>query len=314
MLSQNPVRDLHSHSSCQLTQSKRLKIQNESNLRSKTKVHVLRLTNNSIMSDDNQSNQKSLSELTKPDSPQGIVEKYLSTKDLKELPTEQISLSSHTLRTTLTILRNYLWVTMYQKDEVLGPKTKRNLSIIRYAAEFLNNLIENTLVVNKIDDGKVTVKKSQTDLLKLVEEVISKYSSRAVESGVTLVLSASLKEAPAMIDAQKTTSILDRLVENALKFTPAQGKVSFKVSESDDESYFEVSVSDSGPGIDKIAQKELFKKFGRIEESYANLESDDGSGLGLYIASKYAQLQGGKIVVKSDAGAGATFVVSLPKI
>lgn len=266
------------------------------------------------MSVDAQKDAKISSIKPVTDSPQKIVQKYLTTKDLKELPTEQISLPAHTLRTTLTIIRNYLWVIMYQKDQEIAPKVRRNLTIIKYATEYLNNLIENTLTVNKLDLGNLQIVKEEVDLVKVVEGALARHSTKAAECGIALALSPSVQVAVTKLDVRRTVDILDRLIDNAIKFTPPQGKISFKVSDSDDEQYYEVSVSDSGPGIDKTAQKDLFKKFGRIEKSYANLESDDGSGLGLYIASKYAQLQGGKIVVQSDSGAGATFVVSLPKI
>lgn len=242
-----------------------------------------------------------------------VVESSLTPKDLAALPTEEITLSAHEVRTVLTVMRNYLWVSTYQQEEPLGPKVKRNLSVVSYALDYLVMLVENNLTVKKIEKNEVKISSSEKDLVELVNEVVAEYTDKAVNAGISLVYEPSVQKAITHIDVQKTKDAIGRIIENAIKFTPTQGRVSFKIMESDSEEFYEVRISDTGPGIAKYEQVGLFKKYGKIDASYANVRGQDGAGLGLYIAAKYTELQNGKISVQSDAGAGATFVVSLPK-
>lgn len=245
--------------------------------------------------------------------PKDVIESNLSAKDLVDLPLEEVTISAHEARTVLTVMRNYLWVSTYQTDEPLGPKVKRNLSIVAYALEYLVTLIENNLMVTKLERNQVKLTLAQIDLIEITRSMIEQYAQKADTLGISIVQEPSIQKALVNADAQKTQDIIGRVIDNALKFTPSQGKVSFKVIESDDEEYYEVRISDTGPGISKVDQQKMFKKYSKIKASYNSVRGESGAGLGLYIAKCLVEMQKGKITIKSDAGAGSTFVVSLPK-
>ncbi|MFO0703928.1 MAG: HAMP domain-containing sensor histidine kinase [Patescibacteria group bacterium] len=245
--------------------------------------------------------------------PKELVEATLKAEDVVNAPKEEVTLSAHEIRTVLTVMRNYLWVSTYQQEEPLGTKVKRNLSIVSYALDYLVMLVENNLTVKKIENNEIKMTIGDHDLVEMVGDVVAQFSEKAIRAGVSLIYEPSVQKAFVKADVQKTKDSIGRILENAIKFTPSQGRVSFKISESDSEDFYEVRISDSGPGIAKYEQADLFKKYGKIDSSYANVRGEDGAGLGLYIAAKYVEMQNGKIRVESDAGAGATFVVSLPK-
>ncbi len=246
--------------------------------------------------------------------PKDVIESNLSAKDLADLPIEEVTISAHEARTVLTVMRNYLWVSTYQNDEPLGPKVKRNLSIVTYALDYLVTLIENNLTVTKLEKNQIKLTLEAIDLVEVINSMVGQYSEKAKTLGVTILHEPSPPKAPIKADIQKTKDIIGRIIDNALKFTPAQGKISFKIVESDDEGYYEVRISDTGPGIAKIDQQKMFKKYSKIKASYSNVRGESGAGLGLYIAKCLTEMQNGKIDVRSDAGAGAIFVVSLPKV
>jgi signal transduction histidine kinase len=243
-----------------------------------------------------------------------VVKVNLSPKDIADLSKETVNLSAHEVRTLLTIMRNYLWVMTYQKDEQIGPKTRRNLSIVAYTLEYLVMLVENELIVTKIDSKAISVSHDDFNLMDLTNELLADFGPLATNSEITLSIDPSIPKAIVNGDFQKTKDAVGRLISNSLKFTPPRGRIVLKVAESDDGEYFEISVSDTGPGIAKPDQSKLFKKYGRLASDFASpSQAETGAGLGLYIAKNYIELQSGKIIIKSDAGAGSIFVVSLPK-
>jgi signal transduction histidine kinase len=117
---------------------------------------------------------------------------------------------------------------------------------------------------------------------------------------------------PALIvwaDREKTTQVLTNLIGNAIKFTPARGKVMIS-SASNDIEWLRVSVSDTGPGIAAEEHERIFDKFYQVAENGA--AKPKGTGLGLAIAKTLIELHGGKIWVKSEPNQGSTFYFTLP--
>lgn len=244
---------------------------------------------------------------------QNVLESTLTGKSEGANMAENITLSAHELRTILTVMRNYLWVSQYQKEEPIGPKVGRNLHIVTYALEHLIGLVENTLLVARIEKGSVMLMQQEADLVEITNTIIAKYSEKAISAGISLVFDTSIAKAPVLVDRAKCVDAISYIVDNALKFTPRQGRITFKVLQSEDELRHELTIEDTGPGIPKHLQKNLFAKYGKIDESYVGLPGGrTGAGLGLFIAAKLMQMQSGDISIQSDAGAGTKCVVSLP--
>ena len=113
-----------------------------------------------------------------------------------------------------------------------------------------------------------------------------------------------------MGDSDKLHEVIQNLVGNSLKFTPANGAITITAKVIGKE--VEVSVKDTGPGMSKEDQAKLFQKFGLMGSSYAKTTNASGTGLGLYISKQIIAMHKGRISVESELGKGSTFRFTLP--
>jgi signal transduction histidine kinase len=111
------------------------------------------------------------------------------------------------------------------------------------------------------------------------------------------------------VDAIKMTMVVENLISNAIKYTPDGGKISVGIDKTTDGT--QITVQDSGIGIDPKDQQTLFSKFGRIQTDFT--AKVQGTGLGLYLAKQFVELHGGSIDVQSAPGKGTSFIVKLPQ-
>lgn len=231
---------------------------------------------------------------------------------LDKMKDEFVSIVSHELRTPLTIIKNYLWLIMHEHRDQVGPDALAKLQIVAQSTDRLMLLVEDTLTVSRIENGKISLKREPMDLIARVEYVLEIYHIKAEEMGIHVSLHTDLQSAMVNADINRIHEVIVNIYGNALKFTPRGGTITFEVHKSQGQDAYEIAISDTGPGIPKDKQDKLFTKFGKIDESYANLPNVNGTGLGLYICQQIVNLHGGSITVDSDTGRGATFVVSLP--
>ena len=224
---------------------------------------------------------------------------------------EFVALASHELRTPLTIIKNYLWLAAHQKDEPLGPKSSKNVEIALHTADRLMFLVEDILTISRIENGRINLALEDVDLISLLQDLIEEYSIKAKEKNITIIFEPSFPSQQAQIDKNRIHQVLVNILGNALKFTPENGVITFTATKPTSTS-FQLRITDTGPGIPKEHQDKLFTKFGKIDESYANMPNVNGTGLGLYISQQIMKLHGGSIAAESDYGHGATFIVTLP--
>lgn len=231
---------------------------------------------------------------------------------LDKMKDEFVSIVSHELRTPLTIIKNYLWLILHESRDQISPEVIEKLNIVAQSTDRLMLLVEDTLTVSRIENGKITIKREPLDLIARVEYIMEIYEIKAKEKNIVTTLRTELQSAMVNADVNRIHEVIVNIYGNALKFTPYGGSITFEVRRSEGGGEYEISITDTGPGIPKEKQDKLFTKFGKIEESYANLPNINGTGLGLYICMEIMKLHGGTIRVDSDAGRGATFVISLP--
>jgi signal transduction histidine kinase len=230
-------------------------------------------------------------------------------KALDQLKSEFVSHVSHELRTPLTAIKGAVELML---REVPGPLTEKQihyLTRVRSNTQHLAGLINDLLDLSKIESGTVEVKSSRVSLSGLVHEVVEGLRPLAAEKVVTLEANIPGPSILVCADRDKINQVLMNLIGNAIKFTPAQGRVAVSASKNGKESV-RVSVSDTGPGIPPEEKEKIFDKFYQI----AGVEGPKprGTGLGLAICKALVELHGGRIWVESDLSGGSNFTFTLP--
>lgn len=241
-----------------------------------------------------------------------IYERNAELVKLDKMKDEFVSLVSHELRTPLTIIKNYLWLVANEDQKSAGEEPMKKIQIVTQSVDRLMMLVEDTLTVSRLENGKIALKKEKFDLVKRVDYIVEIYGVKYKEKNIRVEV---VKDIPALeitADLNRIHEVIVNIFGNAIKFTPENGVIVFRVGSSNEGKNCFVSITDDGPGIAKEKQDRLFTKFGKIDESYANLHNASGTGLGLYISQEIVRLHGGQISVESDAGKGATFTISMP--
>jgi signal transduction histidine kinase len=230
-------------------------------------------------------------------------------EELDRLKSDFVSNVSHELRTPLTAIKGAVDLVL---REVAGPLTEKQshyLTRVRSNTQHLAGLINDLLDLSKIESGKIEVESCRVSLGGLVHEVME--TLRPVAAQKIIALEASLSEPSIMVwaDRAKVNQVLMNLVGNAIKFTPAQGRVAVSASRDGKESV-QVSVSDSGPGIPPHEKEMIFDKFYQIAQ--VGDVKPKGTGLGLAICRALVELHGGKIWVEPEPSGGSIFHFTLP--
>jgi signal transduction histidine kinase/HAMP domain-containing protein len=228
---------------------------------------------------------------------------------LDQLKTDFVSTVSHELRTPLTIMKEYTSIISDELPGKLNPGQRKYLSIIEGNIDRLSQIIEDLLDISRIDAQKVVLKREFVDLTSIINDVATQFKPKTDGKQIEFktVFPASLP--PLYIDADRIRQVFTNLIGNAIKFTPANGKIIAEII--DKEMEFECRVTDTGIGIaaenlDKVFTR--FEQFDRTEGSGAK-----GTGLGLAITKALIQLHHGRIWVESALNEGSTFIFTLPK-
>ena len=231
-------------------------------------------------------------------------------KELDHLKDDFVSVASHELRTPMTAIRSYLWMALKGRGGELTEKQQYYLNRAYTSTVRLINLVNDMLNISRIESGRIQVTIQKTDLIELVESVISEVKPRADELGLTLEVKKRVLPS-VLADGDKIKEVLINLIGNSLKFTQRGGTivVSFDLSEDT----VVTRVADNGTGISREDQEHLFQKFGFIGTSYKVNKSDSqGTGLGLYISKSIIDMHKGKMAVFSEGiGHGSAFSFSL---
>lgn len=214
---------------------------------------------------------------------------------------------SHELRTPLNAMLGHLELVEMGLHGPLTDAQRHALERARLAAQHLRGLIDEVLAFTRLEAQREVVRLQETDLCGLLREVRAVVEPLADAKGLRLRV-RPCERAVLLTDANKVRQILLNLVGNAVKFT-AQGEVELWVEERPSE--VALHVRDTGPGIPAEARKRLFRPF---EQLHTGLDRPhEGTGLGLYVSGRYAELLGGRIELESEVGRGSTFTLVLPR-
>ncbi len=234
-------------------------------------------------------------------------------KELDSLKDEFVSIASHELRTPMTAIKSYLWMALNQPGQTIKEPLKKYLDISYNSTERLIRLVNDMLTVSRIERNKIELKLAPIDVFEIVKAVYDELKVTADERKIHLTLNKS-ENMKYMVngDKEKLREVFQNIVGNALKFTPADGTIKIEIGKKGN--MVNVSIADTGPGIPKESMPLLFKKFSKIEYSYAKHSNQPGTGLGLYISKQIVSLHNGDIQVQSEVNIGTTFTVLLPSI
>ena len=219
---------------------------------------------------------------------------------------EFLAIVSHDLRNPL----NHISMAAQNLSEEVGePEAVKEVaaSIRRSAGEMLR-LIQDLLDIERIAIGKLILHYEKHDVAEIITEVVGDFQRDAASKQITLTAKPGVGCADVVCDRGRVVQVLSNLIGNAIKFTPAKGKISVSCAQPGlERREVQVSVSDTGPGIapDKIGS--IFERFSQI-----NSQDRRGIGLGLYIAKMMVEEHPGRIWVESKLGEGSTFHFTLP--
>jgi signal transduction histidine kinase len=165
----------------------------------------------------------------------------------------------------------------------------------------------------RLEAGTADLKMSPVDVATLLHSIVEKFARQAQNAGVELQLKISGELPPLPGDGDRLAQVFTNLVDNALKFTPANGQVLLSAVKAGTE--IEIFITDTGIGIPNEALPRLFDRFYQVDPSRAGGETAAGrrgTGLGLAIVQEILQAHNGRISVRSEVGRGTTFVIHLP--
>ena len=233
-----------------------------------------------------------------------LTEQNERLRELDALKDEFISLVSHELRTPLTSIRGYLDLLL--EDRSLSADQRRFLSIVDRNSARLLDLVSDLLFLAQVDAGKLAFEAHPVD----IEQVVGvRTSSSPVAAAKGIELTSQTTRLPKLRgDRARLAQVLDNLVSNAVKFTPAGGRVEVRLSAVEGAAVIEVE--DTGLGLAEDEQEQLFERFFRSSRATEN--AVPGTGLGLAIAKAIVEHHGGRIELESAEDVGTTVRVQLP--
>jgi signal transduction histidine kinase len=227
--------------------------------------------------------------------------------EANRLKGEFLSTMSHELRAPMDSILGYGHLLLDGGTGDLTPEQAADVAQITESAEHLLRLIDNVLDLSKIEAGRMDVHPEEIDLAKLVGQVRSHFVLAAQDKNLAIVVDIPSDLPPIVVDPDHLRQILTNLIGNAVKFTD-RGRVAISARVTGQE--LRLAVSDTGVGIPQSALAFIFEAFRQADSSLTRRFG--GSGLGLSIARRLAELQGGTIEVSSQVGVGSTFTLTLP--
>ena len=218
---------------------------------------------------------------------------------------------SHELRTPVSIIKGF--ADSLQEDYEILSETKRKsfLSKIQKNAERLNSLVEDLLVLAKLEKPKTTLSKESFDLCELVRAIEEEFLLRKDSSLPKLMLHCPSSPVRILADRQKLVSVFENLIDNAIIHAEGLSQISIQISENSEDNSITCEVEDDGKGIEQDDQEMLFERFYRVDKGRSR--NRGGTGLGLSIAREIVEAHGGEIYVRSKTQRGTIFSFNIPK-
>ncbi|MEW6008559.1 MAG: ATP-binding protein [Candidatus Omnitrophota bacterium] len=234
-------------------------------------------------------------------------------KQVEKMKSDFFSHMSHELRTPIIAAQKSISLLLTQTAGNINDDQNKFLGIANSNLVRLSRLIDNILDMSKIEAGKLKINSIKFDIAELIRDITNSLSSWATDKHIQLVADVPGKAIEIEADKERISQVLTNFIGNALKFTPQEGKITVSGKElvKDDIESIQVSVTDSGIGIEKNDLERIFNKFEQV--SLSSPIGVSGTGLGLYICKEIIQLHNGKVWAESEVGKGSAFSFIIPK-
>lgn len=237
---------------------------------------------------------------------QWILRDITERKNLETLRNDLISMIYHDLRSPLANVVSSLDVVASMAAPEDDPALKPLLEIAMRSTERIQRLTNSLLDINRLEAGQAIVDVNPTDPIALMGDVAEAVRPIAKNKDQALELDVPEEMPAVLVDGDMIRRVLSNLLENAVKFAPAGGKISAGIQRQGD--WIHVWVADDGPGIPASEQEAIFDKYTRLHAK----EGPKGIGLGLAYCRLAVEGHGGRIWVESDPGEGSRFTFTLP--
>jgi signal transduction histidine kinase/DNA-binding response OmpR family regulator len=226
-----------------------------------------------------------------------------------ELKSRFLSNMSHEFRTPLNSILALSHILLDRTDGELGSEQEKQVLFIRKAAQDLTELVNDLLDLAKVEAGKTVVRPVEFEVANLFGALRGMLRPLLVNESLSLVFEEPAALPPLYTDEGKVSQILRNFISNALKYTE-RGEVRVSARESADQRRIVFAVADTGIGIAPEDQELIFQEFVQVENPMQRKVK--GTGLGLPLARRLAELLGGTVAVTSEPGVGSTFVAEIP--
>ncbi len=234
-------------------------------------------------------------------------EKNESLVLLNQEKNEFLGIAAHDLKNPLAGIKG-MAEAIADTEEGLSAEVAEYAEMIHVSARKMFVLITNLLDVNAIESGKLNLSLKATDIRPIVEELSRYYAERAKSKHITVEFQCEAGPHHAMADENTMHQILDNLISNAVKYSPANKGITIRLRRH--ERNLRCEVEDQGPGLSKADQKKLFGKFTRLSAQPTG--GEHSTGLGLFNVKKLTEAMHGRVWCKSELGRGAAFIVEFP--
>lgn len=248
--------------------------------------------------------ERAQQELTKAEKIRAEIEKDIEVLNIKQGFTQMMT---HEFRTPLTVIKSSAGALVEYADRLTPEKRLHHLKKIMHEVDNMNNLMEDILLISAAQEGKLQYSGLKLDLLRLATEIIEQFGlmdDTRRKHDFTFIHSDDFSEL--VMDIRFARYIITNLLNNAIKYTPTGGSITFRLTRDGDTILIEVS--DTGIGIPEEDQADLFELFYRA----SNVAMIQGTGLGLPLVKYCVDAHDGEISLQSEVEKGSTFTVRLP--
>jgi len=235
-------------------------------------------------------------------------DKAAQLRDANELKSRFLSYMSHEFRTPLTSMTSIAGILLSRLDGPLTAEQQKQVEFIRGSTRELTEMVNDLLDLAKVEAGRITISPEWFEMVDLFAALRGMFKPIVATTSVTLTFDEPEGDIKLFTDDKKLSQILRNFISNALKFTPAgEVRVSARLIGNE---FVEFAVSDTGIGIAPEYIPNLFVDFVQLDVRLQKRLR--GTGLGLSLARKFAELLGGRVGVESELGKGSRFFVILP--
>jgi signal transduction histidine kinase len=226
-----------------------------------------------------------------------------AVKTINKRKSDFVSNVSHELRTPLTSIKGYAAILLTGKLGTLPPEAKERLEKINRHSDELGHIVNDLLDISRIESGKMIMNLGKHNLKEIISKADDLLSGQLKEKKINFNINID-PDASVLVDPEQIGRVFINLIGNAMKFTPAGGKISISARKLND-GMVQVDISDTGCGIPLGDQEAIFEEFFRVENAIN--QEVKGTGLGLALVKRIIKAHQGKIWVKSTLGSGSTF-------